>query len=484
VAGPSTATPPPRTEAPGLPPAFGFRHWLHEGPGFAVSRIICDLLMLTAALFLARELTPEPENGFFVFDFPVLVIVVLAVRRMYDPSALISGLDRAANVLLAVGIAALISSGIAGLIDPADIEPTIALDELILGGLFVGIGRALLYVLRMRARRAHRAGRRTLIVGTGDVGMLLERRLRQLPDLGLVPVGFVDPNPDRTAERGKRAEPVLGTLGDLAAVVGATDAEHVILAFSSAPDRGLRGVVRLSEELGVELSIVPRLFDETTNRIVLEHIGGLPVFALREVDPKGWQFHIKHTFDRLGSALLLVLLSPLFLAVAVGVKLSSPGPVLFRQQRLGRDGQVFAMLKFRSMRAAPGATPGGVDAEHGPGGVEGEDRRTRLGIWLRRTSIDELPQLLNVLHGEMSIVGPRPERPELVELFEEIVDRYADRHRVKSGITGWAQVHRLRGKTSMVDRVEWDNYYIQNWSLWLDLKILLLTPGAALRGSE
>jgi len=145
---------------------------------------------------------------------------------------------------------------------------------------------------------------------------------------------------------------------------------------------------------------------------------------------------------------------------------------------------VFELCKFRSMRAAPPSGPAAVDAEHGPGGVEGEDRRTRFGAWLRRTSIDELPQLLNVVRGEMSLVGPRPERANLVELFEEIVDRYADRHRVKSGITGWAQVHGLRGRTSMVDRVEWDNYYIQNWSLWLDVKILLLTPVAVLRGAE
>jgi exopolysaccharide biosynthesis polyprenyl glycosylphosphotransferase len=471
-------------QEPGLPPARGFTHWLHEGPGFAITRVLSDLILLTIALLLARELTPEPENDFFVFDFPVLVIVVLAVRRMYDPSALIGGLDRLANILLAVGIAALVSSGIAGLTDPQDIEPTLALDELILGGLLVTGGRAALYVLRARARRHHRAGKHTLIVGTGDVAMLLGRRLRQLPDLGLVPVGFVDPHPDRAPTRDKRAEPVLGTLGDLAAVVEETHAEHVILAPSSAPDRGLRPVVRQAEELGVELSIVPRLFDETTNRIVLEHIGGLPVFALREVDPKGWQFLIKHTFDRVGALLLLVLLSPVFAAAAIAVRLSSPGPVLFRQQRLGRDGQVFDLLKFRSMRvAAPAAASVDVDAEHGPGGVEGEDRRTRVGIWLRRLSIDELPQLLNVLRGEMSMVGPRPERPELVELFEEIVDRYADRHRVRSGITGWAQVHRFRGKTSMVDRVEWDNYYIQNWSLWLDFKILLMTPAAVVLGS-
>ena len=185
MAGPSTATPPPPTQEPGLPPRRGFTHWLNEGTGFAVARAVSDLVLLTIALLLARELTPEAENDFFVFAFPVLVIVVLALRRMYDPSALIGGLDRLANIVLAVGIAALVSSGIAGLTDPQDIEPTIALNELILGALFVTAGRAALYVLRLRARRHHRAGKRTLIVGTGDVAMLLGRRLRQLPDLGL-----------------------------------------------------------------------------------------------------------------------------------------------------------------------------------------------------------------------------------------------------------------------------------------------------------
>ena len=159
------------------------------------------------------------------------------------------------------------------------------------------------------------------------------------------------------------------------------------------------------------------------------------------------------------------------------MRLSSPGPIFFRQRRVGRDGRSFDLLKFRSMRGSAAAEGGASSRAAGraPGGVEGVDRRTRVGRFLRRTSLDELPQLLNVLRGEMSLVGPRPERPEFVELFGHDIDRYGDRHRVKSGITGWAQVHGLRGQTSLADRVEWDNYYIENWSLWLDLKILLMT---------
>jgi lipopolysaccharide/colanic/teichoic acid biosynthesis glycosyltransferase len=181
--------------------------------------------------------------------------------------------------------------------------------------------------------------------------------------------------------------------------------------------------------------------------------------------------------------------SPIMVAAALAVRLSSPGPVFFRQRRIGRDGQEFDMLKFRSMRVAdgqvvPASANGATPTDVGPGGVEGEDRRTRVGALLRRFSLDELPQLLNVLKGDMSIVGPRPERPEFVELFLQDVYRYDDRHRVKSGITGWAQVHGLRGKTPLLDRVEWDNYYIENWSLGLDFKILLMTVLAIARGAE
>ncbi|MBA2515377.1 MAG: sugar transferase [Solirubrobacterales bacterium] len=177
--------------------------------------------------------------------------------------------------------------------------------------------------------------------------------------------------------------------------------------------------------------------------------------------------------------------APLFLVIALAVKLGSPGPVFFSQQRIGRDGREFGLLKFRSMRLdssdGPSFVPGPDSA---PGGVEGADRRTTVGRFLRKTSLDELPQLLNVLRGEMSLVGPRPERPEFVLLFRERMPRYQDRLRVKAGITGWAQVHGLRGQTSLSDRIEWDNYYIENWSLLLDLKVLVLTVFAVITPQE
>jgi lipopolysaccharide/colanic/teichoic acid biosynthesis glycosyltransferase len=190
----------------------------------------------------------------------------------------------------------------------------------------------------------------------------------------------------------------------------------------------------------------------------------------------------KHAFDRVFALALLVLLAPVLSCAALAVRLTSPGPVLFRQRRVGRNGEVFDLYKFRSMRIEPpgpglhGDDASAIDLVLGDDtGVEDPYRRTSIGRFLRRTSLDELPQLFNVLRGEMSFIGPRPERPEFVELFEHHVCGYGDRHHVKSGITGWAQIHGLRSQTSLAERVEWDNYYMAHWSLGLDLKILVLT---------
>jgi exopolysaccharide biosynthesis polyprenyl glycosylphosphotransferase len=290
-----------------------------------------------------------------------------------------------------------------------------------------------------------------------------------------------------------RRAPVLGGAEDLARVARETGAQHVVLGFSAAPDRMLIPLVRECEVLGLQVSIVPRLFESVNVRVALSHLGGLPLFGLHTIDPKGWQFTVKHVLDRVSAGLLLVLLAPLILALSIAVRLSSPGPILFSQRRIGRDGRNFEILKFRSMREdaprvetpAPTLVAVAPDTtDTGPGGVEGEDRRTRVGRFMRRTSLDELPQLLNVLRGEMSLVGPRPERPEFVDLFGSRIHRYQDRHRVKSGITGWAQVCGLRGKTSLRDRVEWDNYYIENWSLALDFRILLMTVASVLQRAE
>jgi exopolysaccharide biosynthesis polyprenyl glycosylphosphotransferase len=282
---------------------------------------------------------------------------------------------------------------------------------------------------------------------------------------------------------GDRLE-VLGAEGDLERLVAAFGIEHVVVTFSSASDEALLALVNRAEALGSTVSIVPRLYEKVPERLTVEHLGGLPLLTPHAADPKGWQYALKYAVDRIVAALLLLATAPVLIGAAAAVWASMGRPIVYRQRRIGRDGTVFEILKFRSMRMATPdeakAGPRTIAPGSAPGGVEGVDRRTRVGTILRKTAIDELPQLFNVLRGEMSIVGPRPERPEFVMRFEQSVYRYADRHRIKSGITGWAQVHGLRGKTSIDDRAEWDNWYVENFSLWLDVKILLKTAGALL----
>jgi exopolysaccharide biosynthesis polyprenyl glycosylphosphotransferase len=280
--------------------------------------------------------------------------------------------------------------------------------------------------------------------------------------------------------------PVLGASWDLERVVADHDVQQVIVTFSTAPNEVLLRLVQRCEELGLDVAFVPRLFERMSQRLTIDYVGGVPLVVARRPNPKGLRFTIKYAGDRLLAAAILVLVSPIMLGAALAVWLSLGRPLFFKQRRVGRGGREFDMLKFRTMRPPEGDNGAELPLAEGtaPGGVEGVDRRTPVTAFLRRLSIDELPQLVNVLVGHMSIVGPRPERTHYVRLFEESIYRYGDRHRVKSGITGWSQVNGLRGKTSLADRVEWDNYYIENWSLWLDFKILLLTFASVFRASR
>lgn len=221
----------------------------------------------------------------------------------------------------------------------------------------------------------------------------------------------------------------------------------------------------------------------TERPVEIVRAGTPATLPVRAADHAAARLRVKHAADRTFAALLLLVLLPVLLIIAAATKLSSPGPVLYRQRRVGRHGQTFEILKFRSMSDAPAAAfvP---QSGHAPGGVEGDDRRTAVGSLLRRTSLDELPQLINVLKGEMSLVGPRPERPEFVELFADEVPGYCVRHEVRVGMTGLAQVRGLRGKTSIVDRAAADAEYVQSWSLMLDVKVLLRTFTAVMRPVE
>jgi exopolysaccharide biosynthesis polyprenyl glycosylphosphotransferase len=353
---------------------------------------------------------------------------------------------------------------------------------------YLSVARYMLVVVRRRALAVDSLATPTLIIGAGVIASHLANRLLNDAGYGLRPVALIDPDPlQGQVATTSSPIPVLSGVDSIGDAVAATGARHVILAFSSEPDHMLAPKVRECQALGIEVSLVPRLYETINERTTLDHVGGLPLLTLHTVDPRGWQFAIKHALDRTGAAVGLLLSSPLLLALAAIIRVTSPGPILYRQRRVGRDGHEFNLLKFRSMRTAPvEATQATfmLSAGHAPGGVEGLDRRTAVGRTMRDLSLDELPQLLNVLRGDMSLVGPRPERPEYVARFAVEVVGYENRHRVRSGITGWAQVHGLRGQTSIADRVEWDNYYILNWSLRLDFRILLMTLSEIFRFRE
>jgi exopolysaccharide biosynthesis polyprenyl glycosylphosphotransferase len=455
------------------------------GPSWTVLRILADAVACSLAVMLAVPLGGDVDGpaALPLVLMPALAILTIAARGLYGRRVRLSLLDDAPALAGAVSVAAMLVIVVQEVASAAT-GSSLTVAAWALAVAFVYAGRAALSVTQRHLRRRGSSTVPTLIVGAGVVGRQVADRLRNSPEYGLVPVGYVDSNPKDVD--GSGLLPVLGSLAELPLVIRHSRIRHVIFAFSSATDESLVPAIRRCEALGAEVSIVPRFFESTTDRMAMERIGSLPLLGLRTADPKGGLFRVKYAIDRLVAMVLLVALAPVLLVIALAVKLSSRGPVLFGQRRVGRDGQAFDIYKFRSMRLAEDPESVRVLLKPGmaPGGVEGSDRRTWIGRLLRRTSLDELPQLLNVVRGEMSLIGPRPERPEFVALFGQDLHRYDDRHRVKSGITGWAQVHGLRGQTSIADRVDWDNFYIENWSPWLDVRIMLMTIGAVFRTGE
>lgn len=351
---------------------------------------------------------------------------------------------------------------------------------------FLPVGRIASILVKRSLRRHSHLQSPTLILGNGAIACHLAKRFIDNPQFGILPVGLIDNDAPWTGAGGQDCPiPAVGTPATMDDAIRNTRAEAVVVAFSQARDEDLVPAIRAARLAGLTVWVVPRMFDTVGQRARMDCVGGMPVMTLSNISPTSWQFAAKHIVDRVLAAAILTAISPLFVFLMAAVRASSQGSVFFRQPRIGRDGIVFDCLKFRSMRP-----PRQSDADFvlgdgvAPGGVEGVDRRTWIGKLLRTTSLDELPQLLNVLRGEMSLVGPRPERPEFVEIFNSQIRRYGERHRVKAGMTGWAQVHGLRGQTSIADRAEWDNFYVENWSLGLDLQILLMTVPAVLRPSE
>src|SRR6266536_680347 len=335
--------------------------------------------------------------------------------------------------------------------------------------------RLLSYGALRHARRRRRLLEPALIIGSGEVAVDIARRLRQHREYGLVPVGFVDSVP--VEAEAELPLPLLGPVDQLDLVLNDFDVRRVIVAQGRAEgsEADWVGMLRAVVLDDVEVYVVPRFchLGLASQGADTDEIWGIPVQRVRRPAVRTTAWRVKRLFDVTVGVSLLVLLGPLLATIAVAVRLGGPGPIIFRQRRIGQYGRQFELLKFRSMRVShDGASSWSAVPED----------QTAVGRWLRSTSLDELPQLWNVVRGDRSLVGPRPERPHFAQRFTAEIPGYVDRHRVAVGITGWAQVHGLRGdRTSLHDRARFDNFYIERWSLWLDVVAIARTIGTIVR---
>jgi exopolysaccharide biosynthesis polyprenyl glycosylphosphotransferase len=342
------------------------------------------------------------------------------------------------------------------------------------GVAFVAVARLLIRDGLRRWRLHHDNLQRILVVGAGALGREITGKLLLHRDLGFHVVGFLDDDPGKLG-REIDGVPVIGALKDVERVLAEREIDQVVVALPAEAHRKVMRILQVVGQECVEVRLVPDILQVATLNATLEDVDGTPVINLSQVPLQGWSSLVKRMMDLAIAGLAFVGLLPFLPLVALAIWLEDRGPIFYRQERMSLDGKSFMIWKFRSMRANAEASSGPVWA------IKDDPRRTRVGELLRRWSLDELPQLWNVIMGEMSIVGPRPERPTFVREFKHKIPQYMLRHRVKAGITGWAQVHGWRGNTSVKKRLQYDLYYIENWSLGLDMKILWMTVRHGLR---
>ncbi|HVN48283.1 MAG TPA: undecaprenyl-phosphate glucose phosphotransferase [Bacteroidota bacterium] len=315
-----------------------------------------------------------------------------------------------------------------------------------------------------------------VIIGTNAVAQQMYRSISARPQLGYTILGYfsMDGGPSEEMQQ----VPLLGSIQQTSKYLKEHHIDVVLITLTEAEHPLLPEFIRDCQGLNVEIMMVPDVLELMTSQVQIKHLNGIPFFSIKAPALTTWNAILKRSFDIVFAVCILLLISPLFLLTMLLIKLDSYGPIFYLQERVGLDGALFTVMKFRSMR---------VNAEQQTGPVwtkKNDPRTTRIGKLLRRFSIDELPQLLNVIKGDMSLVGPRPERPHFVEQFKHEIPKYLERHRVKTGMTGWAQVNGLRGNAPIAERTKYDVYYVENWSLVFDVQIILKTMRAVLFGSD
>ncbi len=458
--------------------------------------LFTDLAATVAAFFAAWLLRFElavipvtknvPDFGPYLQLVPFVVIlwpVVFYFHGLYQSRRGRSRVDEVLTIVLAVLLATvLLSVVIAWYRPPAwpGSREYFTYSRAFLG-LFAVVDLAFVATSRMLVRAGLRRVRssghnlqRILVVGGGQLGREITTKILAHREMGFEVVGFLDDDPGKQGTT-ICGVPVLGALRQAEEVVETQCIDQVFITLPLEAHKKVLQLIELMARECVEIKLVPDILQYATLKAALEDVDGTPVINLSQVPLQGWNSMVKRLMDVAIASAAAVVLLPLLPIIAFAIWIEDRGPIFYRQERMGLDGRSFMILKFRSMR---------VDAEESSGpvwAIKDDPRRTRVGGLLRQWSFDELPQIWNVLTGDMSIIGPRPERPTFVREFKHKIPRYMLRHRVKSGITGWAQVHGWRGNTSIKKRIQYDLYYIQNWSLSLDFKILWMTLRYALR---
>jgi Undecaprenyl-phosphate glucose phosphotransferase len=326
-------------------------------------------------------------------------------------------------------------------------------------------------IIRYSLRRLRKRGlnlRYVLIVGAGKLGVEVLDAIDAVPEMGYRVIGFLTRNENKVGETIKGVG-VLGVYEEIDKVMEENEIDQIIVAIPLSSYKKMELILKNLMDEMVDIKVVPDVYQYITLRGGIEELNGLPIINLRDSPLYGWNMIIKRVMDIFISLFGIIITSPLIFIISSLIKLTSKGPVFYRQERMGLDGRTFEMLKFRSMRMNAEESTGAVWA------IRGDKRRTKFGRLLRKTSLDELPQFINVLKGEMSLIGPRPERPVFVKEFKKNVPKYMLRHKMKAGMTGWAQINGWRGNTSIKKRIEHDLYYIENWTIMFDLKILIMT---------
>lgn len=445
---------------------------------YSFSLAAVDLLMSLLGFFIAylvRVWMRGDEIGpFRDYLVPAAIQSVSAVAvfffyKFYHRRRAAVLLDEIYRLVGAVTIATLITVAFISLVlrDKLEFQRSMILLAWAASLVTITVGRVIHGRIQRWLQSRGVGAERVLIVGTGEVGRMILQKMQQTPGLGYQVVGFADSGANGAASERVLGLPVLGHVEDLPRIIEDEDIQEVVIGLPEATHQELVGIISMCEREKVSIRVFPDVFQIMASEVTISDLAGLPLLTIRDVALRGWKLTLKRGVDIVFSSIILLLISPIMLLTAILIKLDSPGPVFFVQERMGLDAKPFKMLKFRSMRA---------DAERlGQWTTKNDPRRTRVGSFLRRTSVDELPQFINVLMGDMSLIGPRPEQPAYVEQFRQSIPRYMERHREKAGITGWAQINGLRGDTSIAERTKYDLWYIENWSLWLDFKIFLRT---------